>query len=182
VTSVLPVRGLLVGRFQPFHRGHLSVIRWARARRPNEMLLLGIGSAQESHTWTNPFTAGERWEMISAALEEAKVDRWAAFPIPDIQRHSQWVAYVASLLPRFEHVYTHNPLTKVLFEEAGYAVETPPLERRRLWQGDTIRRRISSGAVWKSLVPPAVGRWIERARGPERIRLIAPEKRREHRG
>ncbi|MBP1357507.1 MAG: adenylyltransferase/cytidyltransferase family protein, partial [Sulfolobus sp.] len=41
-------RGLYPGRFQPFHLGHLSVIKWA-LERVNELIIL-IGSAQESHT------------------------------------------------------------------------------------------------------------------------------------
>ena len=60
---------LFIGRFQPFHEGHLSVVK--RALRDNDFLLIGIGSAEEDYLPDNPFTAGERWEMIRAALDEA---------------------------------------------------------------------------------------------------------------
>ena len=56
------MRGLLIGRFQPFHGGHLEVVRKIRTDRPAASLLIGIGSAEESYTWENPFTAGERIE------------------------------------------------------------------------------------------------------------------------
>ncbi len=79
------MRGLLVGRFQPFHHGHLAVVREVRAKRPDEELILGIGSAQESFTWKNPFTSGERMEMVSRALHEAGVD-WR--PLRTATRHS----------------------------------------------------------------------------------------------
>ena len=168
------MRGLLVGRFQPFHRGHLSVIRWAQKHHPGEPLLLGIGSAQESHTWANPFTAGERWEMIERAASEEKIVGVLPVPVPDIQRHAQWVAYLASLLPRFERVYANNPLTLMLFEEAGYAVETPPLEHRERWQGSLLRAAIASGQLWEDAVPPSVRGYLAEIKGVERIRLLAP--------
>ncbi|HXY46810.1 MAG TPA: adenylyltransferase/cytidyltransferase family protein, partial [Thermoplasmata archaeon] len=85
------MRGLLIGRFQPFHRGHLSVVRTIRADRPDDSLLLGIGSAQESFTWKNPFTAGERFEMIARAIADADIARVEVVPIPDIHQHALWV-------------------------------------------------------------------------------------------
>ncbi|MFH0970944.1 MAG: adenylyltransferase/cytidyltransferase family protein, partial [Candidatus Micrarchaeota archaeon] len=57
---------LVIGRFQPFHNGHLEAIR--KMIKDNGKLLLVIGSAQESRTRKNPFSAKERMEMISACL------------------------------------------------------------------------------------------------------------------
>src|SRR5256885_9498938 len=54
-------RALFVGRFQPFHRGHLSMVK--RILESNSEIIVGIGSAQYSHTGENPFTAGERYEI-----------------------------------------------------------------------------------------------------------------------
>src|SRR5207302_562889 len=60
-------RAFFIGRFQPFHRGHLAMVR--RILESNEEIIVGIGSAQYSHTGENPFTAGERYEMIKRALD-----------------------------------------------------------------------------------------------------------------
>ncbi|MCD6340506.1 MAG: adenylyltransferase/cytidyltransferase family protein, partial [Desulfurococcales archaeon] len=65
-------RALFPGRFQPIHWGHVSVIKWALSKV--DELIIGVGTAQESHTIVNPFTAGERVVMIRLALEEAGVD------------------------------------------------------------------------------------------------------------
>lgn len=54
------LRGIYPGRFQPFHLGHLEVLKWG-LNKVDELIVL-VGSAQESHTLTNPFTAGERIE------------------------------------------------------------------------------------------------------------------------
>jgi len=47
-------RALIFGRFQPFHLGHLMVIKWA-LEKFDELVLL-VGMANESHTLLNPFT------------------------------------------------------------------------------------------------------------------------------
>ncbi len=57
----------IIGRFQPFHKGHLEIIK--TILKDNDHVIIGIGSAQFSHTLTNPFTAGERYLMISNTLE-----------------------------------------------------------------------------------------------------------------
>ncbi|HEY6237928.1 MAG TPA: nicotinamide-nucleotide adenylyltransferase [Thermoplasmata archaeon] len=166
------MRGLLIGRFQPFHGGHLAVVRRVRAEHPDEVLILGIGSAQVSYTDENPFTAGERFEMIERALAEAGVSGCLAVPLPDIDRHAMWVAYLESQLPPFSRVYTNNPLTRLLFERAGYAVESPPMIDRPRFEGTRLRAALRSGDGWKELVPPSVRDYLLEIRAPERLRLL----------
>jgi nicotinamide-nucleotide adenylyltransferase len=166
------VRGLLVGRFQPFHLGHLGVVREIRRRRPAAPLLLAIGSAEQSYTWENPFTAGERFEMIERAITDSRLDRVAIVPVPDIQRHAQWVRYLEGMLPTFDRVYTNNPLTRLLFERAGYSVERPVLIDRRRLEGAKIRAALASGRGWQDRVPPAVGRFLLEIEAPDRLRLL----------
>lgn len=166
------MRGLLVGRFQPFHLGHLGVVGAVRASRPDEALLLGIGSAQASFTWDNPFTAGERYEMIERALAEAGIEGCRPVPLTDIDRHALWVSHVASLLPPFETVYTNNPLTRTLFEKAGYSVVNPPLFDRARFEGAQVRAAMLEGDRWRSLVPPAVARYLDELHAVDRLRLL----------
>ena len=173
------MRGLLVGRFQPFHNGHLAVIRSIRRRRPSEALLLGIGSAQVSHTRENPFTAGERFEMIVRSLEASRLRGVLPVPIVDVNRHSLWVAHVRALLPEFGRVYTNNPLTRLLFERDGLRVESPPWFDREEYQGTVIRERLAAGGEWESLVPPAVARYLTGLHAGERLRRLVRDDRAE---
>jgi len=165
-------RGLLVGRFQPFHLGHLGVVRAIRAHWPEEEVVLAIGSSEASYTMENPFTAAERFEMIHRALSEAQVDGWIAVPVPDIRRHAVWVAHTEEIVPPFRRVHTNNPLTRLLFERAGYAVEAPELIDRARFEGEKIRAALASGAPWKDRVPPAVARFLEEIDAPGRLRLL----------
>ena len=169
------MRGLLIGRFQPFHRGHLAVVQAVRARHPKEALVLGIGSAQESYTRENPFTAGERTEMIERGLAEANVAGCTVVPIPDIHQHALWVAHVAALIPPFERVYTNNPLTRTLFERASYRVEGTDLVDREQFEGTRIRAAMAADREWTSAVPPAVAAYLKELDAVGRMRLLAAE-------
>ena len=51
-------RGLLIGRMQPVHNGHIEIIK--QILEEVDEIIIGIGSAQLSHELKNPFTAGER--------------------------------------------------------------------------------------------------------------------------
>ena len=59
-------RGLLIGRMQPVHNGHIDIIK--ETLKEVDELIIGIGSAQLSHTLKDPFTAGERLLMLTHAL------------------------------------------------------------------------------------------------------------------
>ena len=96
-------RAFFIGRFQPFHRGHLAMVR--RILESNEEIIVGIGSAQYSHTGENPFTAGERYEMIKRALDAEGIHNYHIVPIPDTHVHSVWVSHVTSLVPAVVAAY-----------------------------------------------------------------------------
>jgi len=166
------MRGFFIGRFQPYHFGHHEVIR--RILEEVDELIIGIGSAQESHTLENPFTAGERILMISKAIEELNTGkRTYIVPLEDIYRNSLWVSHVRSMVPPFEVVYSNNPLVIRLFREAGFKVISTKLYRRFEYQGTEIRKRMLNGEDWESLVPRAVAEVIKEIDGIGRIREIA---------
>ena len=60
------MKALFIGRFQPFHKGHLKVIK--DIIKKDYRVIIGIGSSQYSHTVDNPFTSDERKKMIQETL------------------------------------------------------------------------------------------------------------------
>ncbi|MEM2282764.1 MAG: nicotinamide-nucleotide adenylyltransferase [Candidatus Hadarchaeales archaeon] len=167
------MRAILIGRFQPPHKGHLEVLR--KILGEVDELVIGIGSAQESHTVENPFTAGERVLMLVRAIAEEGLDlsRILIVPIPDVNNNALWVSHVLSFSPPFSVVYTRNPLVARLFKEAGFEVRSFPPYSRSEFQGREIRRRMLEGEEWESLVPKAVARVIKEIKGVERLREIS---------
>ena len=162
---------LVVGRFQPLHHGHMDVIR--KCAEDSDHLTIGIGSAQCSHTVENPFTAGERYMMINKALRDEGIDNYSIVPIVDLNRCPVWVSHVVSLVPPFRRVYSNNPLTRRLFQEAGFEVRASPLYNREVFSGTEIRRRMLRGDEWRSLVPASVADVIDAIDGVERLRQIS---------
>jgi len=158
---------LLIGRFQPFHKGHMQVVR--KVAGESDHLTIGIGSAQYSHTPDNPFTAGERHMMISDSLIEEKIFNFSIIPIEDLNRYSLWVSQVESISPPFVRVYSNNPLTKRLFFEAGYDVRAPPIFNRSEYSGKEVRKRMFLDKDWRKLVPESVARIIDEIDGIGRM-------------
>jgi nicotinamide-nucleotide adenylyltransferase len=170
LVCLLVRRGLYVGRFQPFHLGHLSVIK--RILSEVDELVIVIGSAQCSHNLDNPFTAGERLAMVRGALEEGGVDlkRVWIVPVPDVNLHMMWVAEVEGYTPRFNTVYTNEPLTKRLFKEAGYKVKPIPYYDRKAYNSTQIRAKMMKGQDWKKFVPKAVAKLVTEIDGTSRLK------------
>jgi len=162
-------RGLYVGRFQPFHKGHLAVI--SDILEEVDELIIIIGSAQYSHRMDNPFTTGERLIMIHEALKEAEIqlERFWIIPVPDLHRHMLWVAEVVSYTPRFDTAYSNDPLTSRLLKEAGFKVKPCPFHRRNLYSATEVRRRMLEGKDWESLVPRSVATYIKHIDGVQRL-------------
>ncbi|HDR73119.1 MAG TPA: nicotinamide-nucleotide adenylyltransferase [Methanoculleus sp.] len=163
-------RGFYIGRFQPYHCGHQSVLEHIAGCV--DEIVIGVGSAQLSHEVDNPFTAGERVLMITRALESLD-RRIYVIPIEDIQRNALWVSHVRSMSPPFSTVYTSNPLVVQLFAETGIDVVSPDMYERHTLSGTEIRRRMLNGEAWEHLVPLPVVEVIQEIRGVERLTNIA---------
>ncbi len=164
-------RGLFVGRFQPFHLGHLYVVK--KLLESVDELIIAIGSAQYSHTFRDPFNAGERIWMIRSALDEdLDPRRYYVIPVPDVNDNRVWVAHVASYTPPFQIVFSNNSLVKVLFQEAGYDVQSLPLYKRELYCATEIRKKIVANEDWEHLVPEKVAKIIKEIGGDRRLREI----------
>jgi nicotinamide-nucleotide adenylyltransferase len=166
-------RGLYVGRFQPFHLGHLKAIQ--RVLKEADEAVIVIGSAQYSHNTNNPFTAGERLVMIRLALTEAGVDysRVWVVPVPDVHLHMLWVAALEGYTPRFNVVYSNESLTRRLFMEAGYKVKSIQFYERKDYNSTLVREKMLKGDSWASLVPKSVAEFITEIDGVNRLRDLS---------
>jgi nicotinamide-nucleotide adenylyltransferase len=166
---IIPKRALIFGRFQPFHLGHLEVVKWA-LERFDELVLL-IGMADESHTVHNPFTAGERIWMIREALKDAGIslNRVITATVPTMRVYVGHALYIINLVPLVHAIITRNPVIAQVFRDAGLEVIYPPQFARDRYRGTTIRQLMLKGGNWQELVPDVVVKIIEYLNGVERI-------------
>lgn len=83
-----------IGRFQPFHNGHLALLEQALAMA--DQVIVVIGSARQARTPRNPFTWQERADMIRLALPEADQLRVTCLPVRDERDDDRWLQTVRS--------------------------------------------------------------------------------------
>ncbi|MCS7121555.1 MAG: nicotinamide-nucleotide adenylyltransferase [Archaeoglobaceae archaeon] len=167
----IPKRALIFGRFQPFHLGHLYVIKWA-LERFDELVLL-VGMADESHTLRNPFTAGERIWMIREGLKEAGIDlsRIITATVPTMSVYVGHALYIINLVPQVKAIITRNPVIAKVFEDAGLEVVIPPEFDRSKFRGTHIRKLMLEDGSWEELVPRSVERIVKYLGGVERLKI-----------
>jgi len=165
-------RALLMGRFQPFHLGHLQVAKEILGEFSR--LIVAVGSATFNYLEKSPFTAGERIWMIHEALVKERLDMGRIYitAYPNIENNAAWAAHLKSLLPPFQVAFTGNALPHILLKEAGIEVRPLKMIKRDLYSATVIRERMLGGEDWESLVPPAVAGVIKEIGGVERLRFI----------
>jgi nicotinamide-nucleotide adenylyltransferase len=145
------MNGLLIGRFQPFHKGHLEAIIFGLSKVEN--LWIGIGSSNKSHEKRNPFTADERKEMILSSLDSKTLERVKIFFVPDTGDHEKWTYHVDSIVPQYDLVFSNDDFTITLYKKRGKNVIEVPLLNRDVISGTNIRKMIVSDKDWPDLVP-----------------------------
>ena len=158
--------GLFPGRFQPFHKAHLTDIK--NALKEVDSLIILIGSAQYANTPENPFSAEERKKMVADVLKAEKIRNCKIFALKDINDDSGWVDYVKNNLPRFDIVYSGNLRVINLFREKNV-----PVKKIRLIKnisGTIIREIILHKKEWTEKVPAKVAVAIRKIAGEKRIR------------
>ncbi|MCK4364671.1 MAG: nicotinamide-nucleotide adenylyltransferase [Thermoplasmatales archaeon] len=162
---------LFIGRFQPFHKGHLRVVQ--EASKKYDEVIIGIGSSQYSDTSDNPFTSEERELMIKKTLEKTDINNYRIISIPDIHNPPKWVDHVLSIVSDFDVVISNNSLTKRLFSEKDYNVKETPLYEKKKYSGREIRRRMINSEPWDDLVPTEVSNFIKDIDGGNRVKELS---------
>ncbi len=159
---------LYIGRFQPFHNGHLKVIQ--EILKSHKKVIIAIGSSQEKNTKENPFSAAERLQMIKLALKEASVDlkNFTFIKIPDAFDDVKWIENISKLTGEFDVAYTNNEWVKYCFQFKN--IKTHGTIYFAPYKGELIRKRISKGKPWEDLVPKAVYDYIIKIKGDAKIK------------
>jgi nicotinamide-nucleotide adenylyltransferase len=163
-------RVLYLGRFQPFHNGHLEVIRFLNGHRME--ITLGLGCPLDGITFRNPFTFEERKLMVVSALFEARLSVYEIVRIDDINDAPRWVGHVKKLVGDFDMVFTNSSSDAELFEKAGEHVigKGTILFDRALYKGTALRNLMACGNTdWEERVPPAVLKVLKDIGAEERV-------------
>ena len=162
--------GLLIGRFQPFHLGHLDAVLFGLARTEN--LFICIGSSNKSNERKNPFSAEERREMILTSIEPSIADRIKIFDVPDVGDHEKWTFEIDKTVPKYDAVFTNDEFTKTLFEKRKISVISVVLKDREKFSGTNIRNLITEDKNWRDLVPQGTRNVLDSINAKERLQNL----------
>jgi nicotinamide-nucleotide adenylyltransferase len=145
------MEGLLIGRFQPFHLGHLEALRFALSKV--DKLWVGLGSSNKPVQKNNPFSAEERKEMILSSIDDSMKEKISIYFIPDLDDHVKWIEKIDSIVPKFDIVFSNDELTAHLYSRRSVQVIPIPFLKRDELSGTNIRDLIITDQKWENLVP-----------------------------
>ncbi|MFQ5920951.1 MAG: nicotinamide-nucleotide adenylyltransferase [Nitrososphaerales archaeon] len=167
------MRALIIGRFQPFHNGHIELIR--QILKECDEVIIALASAQFNYLEKDPFTAGERIWMIHQALAEAKIDlaKCHIAAVVNDENNARWFAHLRSFLPPFDVVYTGNAYVAMLMKDAGIEVRDVKFHERDKYNATRIRQLMLKEGNWQELVPKSVAKIIDNIQGVKRMRVIS---------
>ncbi len=162
-----------MGRFQPFHLGHLNLVK--QILEECDEVIIAITSSQFNYLEKDPFTAGERIEMIHDSLIESGIDLSRCFivAIENQFNIATWASYLKAALPRFDKVYSGNDYVKMLLADSAINVVPPKFLDRPQYNATHIRSMIISDDAWQSLVPNSVVKFLQKINGKKRLDVIS---------
>lgn len=149
---------LVVGRFQPFHFGHLHLLKKALSMVEN--MVVAIGSSNVSNE-QNPFSYEQRQRMLSIVITN---EGWrervkAVVPSPDFPDDEVWLSTLLQNAGEFDVALGNNEWTNGVLSQAGYNVVAVPHWRRPLYEGTRIRQLRNQGEPWLDRIPEYL--WTE---------------------
>jgi nicotinamide-nucleotide adenylyltransferase len=163
-------RGMIHGRFQPFHNGHLEYLRGAAAS--SDELWIGITNPDPARVRpepsdplrhlpeSNPFSYAERLLMAKAAAADAGVEPGAVHVIPfPVNEPELWHAYVPRGVTQYLRLFSDWGGTKLeRLRAAGYEVVVLDEGAQKQLSGADVRKALREHTDWERLVPPGVAR------------------------
>ena len=163
----------MMGRFQPFHLGHLELVK--QILDECDEVIIAVTSSQFNYLEKDPFTAGERIEMIHNSLKESSFDLTRCFVISVENQFNiaTWASYLKSALPHFDKVYSGNDYVSMLLSDSGISVVAPEFLDRNQYNATRIRLMLMSDEKWEDSVPNAVCDMLMKIDAKNRLKVIS---------
>ncbi len=162
---------LYIGRFQPFHLGHLSIVK--RGVAENERLIIAIGSAEKNFLPENPLTASERIVMIEEVLRDEKIpaEKYCIIPVNNINNYALWVNHVNLMVPPYDKLYTGSKIVEICYRHNPNTFQKIiNIEREENISATQIRDLMRTDRPWEHLVHPTVSKLLKAWDIPRRLK------------
>ena len=169
--------GLLIGRFQPLHLGHMYLIEKSLDYVTN--LKIGIGSSQFSDKIDNPLSYDERKLFLDLSMADINIpiSNYNIFPIPDQFDFKKWIDFIIKTVGDFDVIFTNNLWIGRIFQLHGKKLIYGLKFNFEIYNGTKIRNLIyKEKAKWTVLVPKSVRRYISEPEILKRLKKISKNK------
>lgn len=133
-------RYIVLGRFQPFHKGHEFLVNCAFDLAGDNEVIIAIGSASKGWESNNPWTLEERTEMVNSWLSQQKKSA-TIVGINDINDPPNWVKHATDYHGDGVLV-TSDEATKELYQKSDFMVEFVDLSNRENFEGWRVRQTL----------------------------------------
>lgn len=153
--------GLIIGRFQPFHKGHWYLFK--KALKMCDQLIIGIGSSNVKDD-DNPFNLKKRQEMLELVFKKEKIQPKIkkVIAIEDVHDDTKWLSQTLKKAGEVDIVIGNNEWVSSIFKNTAIPVLKIPYYKRDVYEGKKIRHRMRLGQKWKHTVPMYLVSMIER--------------------
>jgi nicotinamide-nucleotide adenylyltransferase len=154
--------GLLIGRFQPFHKGHLHLIK--RSLHYVDKLIIGIGTANRIDQ-QNPLKIETRKNILRKVLTYEKLNKRIKkiISIDDyLESDDLWLREALKKVGRFDVLIGNDDWTDNIFERANYTVLRLGFYKRQLYEGTKIRKLQKNKKEWSSRVPHYLVKYLHK--------------------
>lgn len=150
---------LIVGRFQPFHKGHLFLIK--KALEKANKIIIGIGSSNIIDE-NNPIDFETRKKVVRAVFYKEGIESKLIkiVPLADYFDDKKWLQNLITQVGEFDLTLGHNEWTNNILKKAGYKVLRVDYYKRPLYEGWRIRKLIKEGRKWQDRVPKYIVPWL----------------------
>ena len=150
---------VFIGRFQPFHKGHLFAIKEILSE--NDKVKIVLGSFKKNHTQNNPLKGDERAVLIKNALEtEGFGGRFEIIAMTDYNSDERWVDEFLAKVGKADVVYTRNMHTARCLSPQ-IKVKKQSIYKSEAYNATAIRMLIRKNKEWKKLVPESISKNLE---------------------
>ena len=145
-------RGLVIGRFQPFHLGHKYLIE--KALEISEKIIIGIGSANKKDS-VNPWQADERKMMLEEFVKQENLEKRVIeiIKLNDNPDDDVWFENLIKKTGTFDVTVGNNAWNNGIIARHGIPAVTIGFYERHRLEGIRIRQLMSLNKKWEDRVP-----------------------------
>ena len=110
--------------------------------------------------------------MILSSIDDSMKNKITIYFIPDVDNHVKWIEKIDTIVPKFDIVFSNDPLTDHLYSKRTVRVIPIPFLKRDQLSGTRIRDLIKNDEKWDNLVPSGTKHFLENLDAKNRLKIL----------